>query len=552
MISIKSSKRMKMKQNMIDNGYLALEIDLETGSFDLYNGDIPFLKGCTWGCKLKDCSKALYSTDEFNVRSCIIKVYEDVIGKGKLAEITCTGAPSGIEMVMKIVLYDGKPEAMLELVLYNASNADVQVLEVYSAMTSVKTSSGLFFMKDPERTRILEAGLGGVLDLNVRCVFGNEESDSNGNVLVHDLDTKRNFLCGLLERPSAMVEIQANEDASKGMVDEATGLMSFGDWKIKKSIVPCKNLHPGGVITSHKMYFDLDARKSPHEMLESYAENLAKYLGIMPWPRDRAVPHGWNSWGNPTKTDPKDENGKNAVVYVHDITEERVLANFNLVLEKLVKFGLEYFQIDDGHQPQIGDWEADPAKFPNGLKPVFDAIHSNGIKTGLWINPFEISLSSKTYKEHPELTKNSQGLERIIAEFHARLPEMETILALGGTIKQATANAERKTMQSIFIPMNDSMRNAGFFLPGAAVGLIITGTPPVEAMIFQCIMFLSWMGGTIISATIVNTLATKQMVNIKTHQINYDVVRFFVSQNHNHDHRAAKGIAIHWHDQGLI
>lgn len=140
------------------------------------------------------------------------------------------------------------------------------------------------------------------------------------------------------------------------------------------------------------------------------------------------------------------------------------------------------------------------------------------------------------------LTKNSQGLERIIAEFHARLPEMETILALGGTIKQATANAERRTMQSIFIPMNDSMRNAGFFLPGAAVGLIIVGTPPVEAMIFQCIMFLSWMGGTIISATIVNTLATKQMINNRTHQINYDVVRSLPPPFHDQEHHAGKGI----------
>ncbi len=129
------------------------------------------------------------------------------------------------------------------------------------------------------------------------------------------------------------------------------------------------------------------------------------------------------------------------------------------------------------------------------------------------------------------LTKNSQGLERIIAEFHARLPEMETILSLGGTIKQATANAERKTMHSIFIPMNDSMRNAGFFLPGAAVGLIITGTPPIEAMIFQCIMFLSWVGGAIVSATIVNTLAIRQLVN-RNHQINYDIVRALVPAIH--------------------
>nr|MDO8115114.1 ABC transporter permease [Candidatus Sigynarchaeota archaeon] len=126
------------------------------------------------------------------------------------------------------------------------------------------------------------------------------------------------------------------------------------------------------------------------------------------------------------------------------------------------------------------------------------------------------------------LNKNSQGLERLIAEFHARLPEMETILTLGGTIKQATAMADRKTMQSIFIPMNDAMRNAGFFLPGGAVGLIITGVPPVEAMIFQCIMFMSWIGGTIISATIINTLAIRQLVT-RNQQINYDIIRAFAS-----------------------
>jgi putative ABC transport system permease protein len=131
------------------------------------------------------------------------------------------------------------------------------------------------------------------------------------------------------------------------------------------------------------------------------------------------------------------------------------------------------------------------------------------------------------------LTKNSQGLERLIAEFRARLPEIETVLALGGTIKQATSVIDRKTMQAIFIPMNDSMSNAGFFLPGAAVGLIITGVPPMEAMIFQCIMFVSWTGSTIISATIINSLALQQLVT-RNQQINYDVLRSLVPISHTH------------------
>jgi putative ABC transport system permease protein len=160
--------------------------------------------------------------------------------------------------------------------------------------------------------------------------------------------------------------------------------------------------------------------------------------------------------------------------------------------------------------------------------------------TAVGLIPFVGSIVGNT------LTKNSQGLERLMAEFQARLPEMETILTLGGTIKQATAVAERKTMQSIFIPMNDAMRNAGFFLPGAAVGLIITGVPPVEAMIFQCIMFLSWTGGTIISCTIINSLASRQLVT-RDHQIKYDIVLALVppARYHAKGNHAGKTRGIH-------
>ncbi|HMF32550.1 MAG TPA: ABC transporter permease, partial [Candidatus Lokiarchaeia archaeon] len=84
-----------------------------------------------------------------------------------------------------------------------------------------------------------------------------------------------------------------------------------------------------------------------------------------------------------------------------------------------------------------------------------------------------------------------------------------------------------------FIPTHDSMRNAGFFLPGAAVGLIITGTPPIEAMIFQCIMFLAWCASTIISSSIINTLVVHQFVT-RNHQINYEIVRALVLPDREH------------------
>lgn len=64
--------------------------------------------------------------------------------------------------------------------------------------------------------------------------------------------------------------------------------------------------------------------------------------------------------------------------------------------------GVEEFVIDDGWQTNRGDWEIDRAKFPGGLKPVFDHIVSLGMKPGLWISLTSADTTSRVYHEHPE------------------------------------------------------------------------------------------------------------------------------------------------------
>jgi alpha-galactosidase len=41
----------------------------------------------------------------------------------------------------------------------------------------------------------------------------------------------------------------------------------------------------------------------------------------------------------------------------------------------------------------LGGWEADPARFPNGLKPLTDYAHSLGMLFGLWVEPERTNLS---------------------------------------------------------------------------------------------------------------------------------------------------------------
>ena len=70
----------------------------------------------------------------------------------------------------------------------------------------------------------------------------------------------------------------------------------------------------------------------------------------------------------------------------------------------------DLFQVDDGWEITVGDWEADPEKFPEGMKAVSDRIHEEGFMSGLWMAPFAASVRSSIVKEHPDwLIRDEEG-----------------------------------------------------------------------------------------------------------------------------------------------
>lgn len=70
----------------------------------------------------------------------------------------------------------------------------------------------------------------------------------------------------------------------------------------------------------------------------------------------------------------------------------------------------DLFQIDDGWEPNVGDWlETDPVKFPNGLRPLADEIHARGFKAGLWLAPFVANRRSRVFNEHPDWLYRHEG-----------------------------------------------------------------------------------------------------------------------------------------------
>ena len=87
--------------------------------------------------------------------------------------------------------------------------------------------------------------------------------------------------------------------------------------------------------------------------------------------------------------------------------------------EKAASIGAERFVVDDGWFGQrstdhagLGDWYVNPVKFPHGLKPLIDKVHSLGMDFGLWVEPEMVNPDSDLYRKHPDWVLNFTGRPR--------------------------------------------------------------------------------------------------------------------------------------------
>lgn len=126
----------------------------------------------------------------------------------------------------------------------------------------------------------------------------------------------------------------------------------------------------------------------------TYDEVFDKYFELYPRKNTSRVKHlaGYTSWYN----------------YYQNINEEIILRD----LQGLARAGknANIFQIDDGYETKVGDWDMDTVKFPNGLAPIVDRIHEQGLMAGLWYAPFAAQFKANVIKNHPDwLIRNKHG-----------------------------------------------------------------------------------------------------------------------------------------------
>lgn len=89
------------------------------------------------------------------------------------------------------------------------------------------------------------------------------------------------------------------------------------------------------------------------------------------------------------------------------------------LIGKAADLGVERFVLDDGwfrarngDNVGLGDWVADPTKYPSGLGPIADKIIAAGMAFGLWVEPEMVNPDSELYRAHPDWALNLAGRDR--------------------------------------------------------------------------------------------------------------------------------------------
>ena len=92
------------------------------------------------------------------------------------------------------------------------------------------------------------------------------------------------------------------------------------------------------------------------------------------------------------------------------------------LIDQATDLGLEMVVVDDGwfvnrhgENGQLGDWQVDLVKFPQGLRPLADQAHQQGLKFGLWLEPEMVTTNSQLYRDHPDWALHYQQRAPITA-----------------------------------------------------------------------------------------------------------------------------------------
>lgn len=135
------------------------------------------------------------------------------------------------------------------------------------------------------------------------------------------------------------------------------------------------------------------------QFIEPQADDpLAEYLEAVARENAARVPErtpvGWCSWYH----------------YYDRVTEQDIVQNLAAIARERERLPLDFVQLDDGFQAQVGDWFETKPTFPHGLRWLSEQIRAHGSTPGLWLAPYIVRSDARLNAQHPDwFLRNRRG-----------------------------------------------------------------------------------------------------------------------------------------------
>jgi len=396
---------------------MILENELVKFEFNTTSGFMSFFDKKKQDCVIsKAYSSISYDSKELNTLNkdklkSDVEEFENEIGKGITLILKFMAEKETPELVLNIELFENMPYIFLRNSVINSLEKGIQIESLNPIVLSDAHSSNLNLGTTIKDWKMLGGAyqswapikLFGPFDknfvpsapvvkdlirrnflLNPEEKLDKYEQIGDNYLIIKNLKTQNNILLGYLtfKNQFSQIIIQFNK---KNIYLNKLQARSYAD-----SII----LKPNKELSSE--LFMINFITPPLENLTLYADIIKKINKTIPWSR---VPTGYCTW----------------YIYFNKINEEECLKNLHFIAERRDQIPITYFQLDDGYQITIGDWEANK-KFQKGMKNFVERVEAVGLKAGLWIAPFFVGKKSKTYQEHPDwVLKDRKGKPIILS-----------------------------------------------------------------------------------------------------------------------------------------
>ena len=174
-----------------------------------------------------------------------------------------------------------------------------------------------------------------------------------------------------------------NHSLRAELTSEGRSYVQFGELLLPGEVT----LDAGDSYQSPPLYLSYAA--SGFSQLSQQFHQFVRSRLLSPAQQQKPRPVHYNTW--------------EGIYFNHDTDTLMQLAS------RVATLGVERFVLDDGwfmgrrgDYAGLGDWQVDPAVYPDGLGPLISHVNALGMEFGIWFEPEMVNPDSDLYRKHPD------------------------------------------------------------------------------------------------------------------------------------------------------